>query len=85
MSTFQYVVETEKCYGGSQQKRPLAENENTDSTLNKENGMDKDTKRLKGLKGKHTSVGVEARTKASKETPTERYLYIQRRKYKGPH
>ena len=49
VSTFQSVVEAEQRNGENKQKRPPEENGNPDSRSNQEHGMDKYSKRRKGV------------------------------------
>ena len=60
VSTFQIVVEAEQQNIRPQEKRPLAENENSASKSNQEQGIDKYIKRQKGFEGQTIAVGVDA-------------------------
>ena len=67
--TFQSVVEAEQRNGGPQQKLPLAENENTASRSNQEQGMDKDIKIQKVVEGHPIAVGVNTKAYECVITP----------------
>ena len=68
MSKFKIVVEAEQQKGGPQKKRSLVKNETPASRSNQEQGIDKSTKRHKGVEIQPIAVGVESRADACEET-----------------
>ena len=70
VSTFQSVVEAEQQNGGPQEKLTLSENENPARRSNQEQGMDKPTKRWKGVERHPIAVGVDLGAEECGKNPT---------------
>ena len=69
MSKFQSVVELKQLNGGPHKKLPLAENENTASSSNQEQGVDKAIKRYKIVEFQPIAVGIDAGAEACRKKP----------------
>ena len=85
MSKFQSVVESEQQNVGPQQKLPLAENENSASKSNQEQGLDNSNNIWKRVEGYPIAIVVGARADAWSKDPTEKVvIHIGKKVYWPP-